>query len=121
MRPQQKIRREIVLNEIENEHIKFEGHLTDEIVGDLFDQCDEAINEFREGQVETNITPDWSRHYESKSVATKLRDGSWVGWTYWYGGGKHGNPEEIPWMGDAYELDVVEEQKMVTVYNFTRK
>lgn len=24
-------------------------------------------------------------------------DGTWVGWTYWYGGGKYAEPSAIPW------------------------
>ncbi len=33
-----------------------------------------------------------------------MLDGSWVGWTFWYGGGKHGEPGNVPWMEDAYDL-----------------
>lgn len=79
------------------------------------------VDEFREGEVETNIEAPWSRNYESKSVAAQMSDGSWVGWTYWYGGGKHANPEEIEWMGDAYDLECVEEEKLVVVRTFTKK
>jgi hypothetical protein len=75
--------------------------------------------EFREGDVETNIAPEYSRHYESKSVAAKI-DGKWIGWTYWYGGGKHGEPDAIDWMEDAYFLDCKEEEKVVTVRTFTK-
>ena len=44
-------------------------------------------DEFRESGEDTNISSDYSRHYESKYVARQLADGTWVGWTYWYGGG----------------------------------
>ena len=50
-----------------------------------------------------------------------MPDGSWVGWTYWYGGGKHAEPEVMDWMGEAYPLDCVEEEKMVTVRTFTKR
>ena len=84
--------------------------------------CDEDFeSEFRYGDVETNIKPLYSRHYESKSVAKKLSDGTWIGWTYWYGGGKHGCPGEIGWMEDAYELDVKEEEKLVLVRTFSKR
>lgn len=77
--------------------------------------------EFREGQVETQLECPGSRQYESRSVAAKMLDGSWVGWTYWYGGGKHGDPDSISWMEDAYDLDVKEEEQLVVVQTFTRK
>ncbi len=76
---------------------------------------------FRCGQVETDIPAPGSRHYESKSVAMKTADGQWIGWTYWYGGGKHGEPGAVPWMEDAYLLDVIEEQKTVTVRTFEKR
>jgi hypothetical protein len=79
----------------------------------------DARNEVRCGDVETNITAPRSRHYESKSVAAKYVDGSWVGWTYWYGGGKHGEPEAVEWMDSAYDLACVEEQVMTTKRTFT--
>ncbi len=81
----------------------------------------DAMPEVRSGQVETDIECEWSRHYESKSVAMKFPDGSWVGWTYWYGGGKHGEPEAIDWMEDAYDLDCTEEEKVVVVRSFCLK
>ena len=59
-------------------------------------------------------------HYESKSVATQLNGPIWIGWTYWYGGGKHSNPSEIEWMDGAYYLGVEEEEKTVTVQTFTK-
>ena len=80
----------------------------------------DVINEFREGEYETKIWTPISRNYETKSVAARMVDGSWVGWTYWYGGGKHGSPETIEWMSDAYDLTCVEEEKLVTVRTFTR-
>lgn len=84
------------------------------------DARNDALNEIREGEVETDLACEWSRHYESKSVAAKMPDGSWVGWTYWYGGGKHGEPEAIDWMGDAYDLTCVEEEKLVIVRTFSK-
>lgn len=82
--------------------------------------CD-ARNAVRYGEVETKLECDWSRHYESEAVATKMPDGSWVGWTRWEGGGKHGEPEAMPWMEDAYDLDCKEEEKLVVVRTFKKK
>lgn len=101
--------------------------ITAENVDDAYETAKEEAEsiydyeyEFREGEVETGIDCDYSRHYECKPVAAKTPDGSWVGWTYWYGGGKHGNPEEIEWMEHAYDLNVTEEEKLVTVRTFTK-
>jgi hypothetical protein len=101
--------------------------ITVENVDDLYDennddyQLQDYVSEMRQGEIETTIPHEYSRHYEAKSVAAQASDGSWVGWTYWYGGGKHGEPEEIDWMDSAYELDCVEEEKMVIVRTFAKK
>lgn len=100
-------------------------NLTQLRVEELWEEYEEElydyVYEFREGEVQTNIEADYSRHYESYSVAAKCPDGSWVGWTYWYGGGKHGEPEAIDWMEYAYDLDCVEEEKLVVVQTFSKK
>ena len=88
----------------------------DELDGD--DSLIDAKSEVRCGEVRTGLKCPYSRHYESEAVAIKMPDGRWVGWTYWYGGGKHGCPEEIDWMSDAYFLDCTEEEKLVTVRTF---
>jgi len=94
-------------------------------VDELFDAADkdhvyDCQCEVRSGQYETGLEPEWSSHYESKAVAARLPDGSFVGWTYWYGGGKHGDPGSLEWMENAYEVNCTEEQKMVTVRTFTK-
>lgn len=100
-------------------------NLTQLRVEELWEEYEEElydyVYEFREGEVQTNIDADYSRHYESYSVAAKCPDGSWVGWTYWYGGGKHGEPEAIDWMEHSYDLDCVEEEKLVVVQTFSKK
>lgn len=88
------------------------------------DCIQECELEFREGTVETGIEVPYGplcRYYESKSVARQMSDGSWVGWTYWFGGGKHGDPDAIEWMQDAYYLDVTETEKLVVVREFKKK
>ena len=84
----------------------------------LSDWIDESQQEMRGGDVETGLKCEYSRHYESRSVAKKMESGNWVGWTYWYGGGKHGEPEAIDWIEDAYYLNVEEEEKTVIVRTF---
>lgn len=82
----------------------------------LDDSVSEAETELRESYThETGIECEWSRHYESKSVARQFGD-KWVGWTYWYGGGKCGQPGEVEWIDDAYFVDAKEETKVVLVF-----
>ena len=82
----------------------------------------DALSEIRPGEFETDIpSKEWSRHYEQKEVAAKMPDGSYVGWTYWYGGGKHGEPESIDWMCDAYNVKCIEEKMVVVVRTFSKE
>ena len=125
MTPEQKIKHAILVADAassEEALPEISADNVDAIFEDRNDdwQLQDAINEFRQGQVETpDIKCEWSRNYETKSVAAKMLDGSWVGWTYWYGGGKHGEPETIDWMGSAYDLKVTGE-KVVTTLTFEK-
>lgn len=129
MTPEQKIKRDIINSVVGNYRDEHEfpelEELTDENIVENYDllgdwtqdeECD-----YREGDILTDIQCQDSRHYESQSVAKKLSDGSWIGWTYWYGGGKYGEPEAIEWIDEAYELEVTEEEKTVTVRTFKKK
>ena len=137
--PCQKIKREILLSAIKNfkefdslndkeqAFVKaVEPGVTEETVDAQYDALVEADchwdyeSEMRGGEIETKLPSEYSRHYEAKEVAMKCCDGTWVGWTYWYGGGKHGNPEEIEWMEDAYNLEVTETEKLVVVREFKK-
>ena len=80
------------------------------------DEIIDARSEVRASGEDTDLKADWSRHYESKSVAARLPDGTWVGWTYWYGGGKHSDPGSVPWMEDAYDVTMREETRVVQVF-----
>ena len=100
--------------------------LTGEVVDELYDAVNpddrqDILYSVRGGNFETDIECGWSRHYESKSVAAKAPNGLWVGWTYWYGGGKHSEPEAISWMDSAYFIDCKEEEQLVTVRTFTKQ
>lgn len=133
----QKIKKEILLdvlhwiNEGEGSLSEREQKVADMVLDDnkIDEQYDMLVeaglhydveSDFREGEVETGLPCDWSRHYEAKSVAAKMSDGSWVGWVYWYGGGKHGNPDEIEWMEDAYDLEVTETEELVVVREYKK-
>lgn len=87
----------------------------------LNDWRDVASGEFRaSGERVSGLSfgETYSRHYEAYRVARRLDDGRWVGWIYWYGGGKHGEPESIEWMDDAVFLTCTEEEKVVVVRTF---
>jgi hypothetical protein len=128
MTPEQKIKHAILLKALEWKAIALDPTtITAETVDDLFDanngedyELQDATNDIRCGEVETDLKCEWSRHYESKAVAAKMPDGSWVGWTYWYGGGKYGEPDAVEWMSDAYDLTCTEEEKVVVVRTFAR-
>jgi len=127
MTPEQKLKHAILLRAVEMGSIQLQDdQVTSENVDDLYRESNEnwelqdARNEMRSGQVETGVTCGWSRHYESKAVAAHMPDGSWVGWTYWFGGGKHGEPEAIDWIDEAYDLICTEEVKVMTVRTFTK-
>lgn len=82
-----------------------------------YDEVDEVQSDLRYAGIETGLTCEWSRHYESKAVAAQMLDGSWVGWTYWYGGGKHGNPGSIDWMEYSYDVEMREEVRVLQVFS----
>ena len=90
---------------------------------DLFQDSDdfnEVECEFRGGKHITGLPTPYNRHYETRAVAAQCCDGSWVGWTYYYGGGKHGDPESVPWIENAYDLVCTEEEKLVVVRTWNR-
>lgn len=128
MTPEQKIKH-LILNRRAELADESAPVVTAENVDDLYEEAEtnddgnlqDARNEVRCSGIETGLGCDWSRHYESNAVAAQAPDGSWVGWTYWYGGGKHGEPEAIDWIEDAYDVACAEEQKMVTVRTFTKQ
>lgn len=79
------------------------------------DSVQDAREDVRQSGQETGLpTNEWSRHYECESVAAKMSDGSWVGWLYWHGGGKHGEPSAIDWIEHAYYLSC-EEKEVLTI------
>lgn len=126
MTPMQKVRHLILALDAEWKDEKLTD-VTEENVDDLFDAANEdwglqdSINEIRCTGIETGLPAPLSRHYEADSVAAQYFDGSWVGWTYWHGGGKHGEPEAIDWIEHAYDVQCQEEEKLVIVRSFSKK
>ncbi len=73
--------------------------------------------EFRGAGTPTDLRAPGSRHYECDMHVVQCGD-KWVAFPYWYGGGKHGDPEAIPWL-DAEEVRFVnmrEETRVVQVF-----
>lgn len=125
MTPKQKIKWAILARDAkwaEKDRPEYPCADVDELYDQLVEDDDhwDAVNEIRCTGVATGLPCPISRHYESEAVAMQMPDGSWVGWTYWYGGGKHGEPESVDWMNSAYEVACAEEEKVVTVRTFTR-
>jgi hypothetical protein len=132
MSPEQKLKHLILIrhagfsfNDFELPAVIDESNV-DEIYEDTEDDngsgwgLQDAREEVRCSGIETGLPAPLSRHYESDAVAAKYVDGSWVGFTYWHGGGKHGEPEAIDWIEDAYDVACAEEEKLVVVRTFTK-
>ena len=126
MTPEQKIKHLIIVESC-SEYAEHPSKITstniDDIYEDLYEEGElwDALYDLREGEFETGLSCPTSRHYESRAVASQTPDGSWVGWTYWYGGGKHAEPASIPWMEEAYDLECTEEEKTVVVRTFKKR
>lgn len=83
-----------------------------------FDTCYEVEYETRYG-IETDLHPKTSsRHYEIEVRAMEV-DGVWVAWDFYYGGGKHGEPEAFDWISNARIVEC--EEKVVTKVEYTFK
>ena len=120
------IRKQILIDALTNGLYEPEFEMpSDDDINEFFcenhyDMCSvvDAEEEFRCSGVETNLGADYSRHYEAEQVAKQLSCGAWVSWTFWFGGGKHGQPESVEWIDQAYQVDCSEEVKTITVRTF---
>jgi len=125
MTPEQKIKWQILsvaarFNETETPQYPCEN--VDELYSQLVenDLHYDAESEVRCSGIETSIAArDYSRHYECEEVAIQMPDKTWVGWTYWHGGGKHGEPEAIDWIEHAYDVTCQESEQVTVVRNFS--
>lgn len=84
-----------------------------------FDKFDivEAEEEFRCSGEDTDLPCEVNPYYDASQVAVKLSCGAGVSWAC-YG---YGSSSEEEWMEDAFEVDVTEEEKTVTVRTYTKK
>lgn len=78
----------IIIGRALEDGFKFEGeasNITADNVEDLYSELEEEDahqdyeSELRQGDEETNLPCEWSRHYESHSVAAKAPNGQWIG------------------------------------------
>jgi len=101
MTPEQKLKWAILLRARELAGMPPEN-VTAENVDELYDSLVnadghwDAQEEVRNSGEKVDVPcTEYSRHYECDSVAAQMPDGSWVGWTYWYGGGKHSEQVQL--------------------------
>jgi hypothetical protein len=75
------------------------------------------------GECESGIPCEGNRNYETTSVAAQSPYGVWIGWTYYSGGGKHGEPESCTRdaMQECYFLDAKTEIKTVIILSFKQQ
>ena len=88
----------------------------------LEDQMLESSYEVRCTGTGINLSPkNHSRYFEVDCVARKFGD-VWVSWDYYYGGGKHADPDAMEWIEYAEVLNLDKEEEVVTVVRtFSRK
>lgn len=129
MTPLQKLKHAIVLRAIDFGELPRrlpDETITVDNIDSIYEDADgesalqDARNEIRCCGQETGLRSEVSRHYETEAVAAQMPDGTWVGWTYFHGGGKHGEPEAMDWMHDAYDLVCSEKEQLVVVRKFER-
>lgn len=131
MTPVQKLKQAILQTAMRFGDIPQDTVITAENIDTLYDEHydahQDARQETRSGAIHTNLQTEYRgdlrgahRNYECDEVAMKMDDGSWVGWTYWHGGGKHSEPMAIPWVEYAYDLNCAEKEEVVIVRTFTK-
>lgn len=95
-------------------------HMYD-VIGDTFntgfegeyeDDFQEILYEIRDEGFEVNLsTKTYSRHYEVDCYVLEI-EGKWIAYDYYYGGGKHGEPEEFDWLSTCRYVNC--EERVVT-------
>ena len=86
----------------------------------------DALEEFRcsghevDDTSASGIEVPHSRNYEVEMKAKLLRDGTWVCWPYFYGGGKWGEPQAVSWIEQAFYVQCTEREQVVIHRSFKR-
>lgn len=82
------------------------------------DAMQDGRSEVRCSGEEIDLKPtSYSRNYEVDAVAMNIK-GVWVAWDYFYGGGKHSEPESIDWISNARIVSCTEKQVITTKRTF---
>lgn len=76
----------------------------------------DAKEEVRGSGTATGLPYEPCRHLEAIAVAQQLPDESWVGWTHYYGGGKHAEPGAVEWFDTAHNVVCVPTHMIVNVF-----
>lgn len=126
MNAQQLLRKAILLKAVDFKNIEpFKDGLSGDEIDKLYESYDrwnelaDPWNEIRYSGIDCNLeATTWSRHYEVDSKAIKIDD-KWIQFDYYYGGGKHGEPENFDYIENAIIVDCTEEQITITKYNFS--
>lgn len=86
-------------------------------IGDI-DIVREVVNELRYGEFNLSDEVDEDRYYSNREVGSSITglEDTYLAWTYYFGGGKWGEPEAVEWMDDCYLVVEKEEVKLVKVY-----
>jgi len=78
------------------------------------------ISEFRDSGEPINEKIEEDRYYCYREVAKRITGlcKVFLAWTYYFGGGKYGEPWGVEWMDDCYLVRVkeVEEVRVVKIY-----
>ena len=129
MKAEYKIKRHILVHKDTPPGLSYDEMMlataTEEMIDELWDNCDldDELYEFRESGVDAafveGVMQPISRHYEIDVVYRRLVCGSFVGWFYYHGGGKHSEPEAYDWLSTSFNLNVVSERKIVE-YTFAK-
>lgn len=125
---QELIYKQMILDALDQGYVseKDTGSLEDcESFCDLWYELKEASDNLYDIEYETrngmeiHLHPKTSsRHYEIDVHAMEV-EGIWVAWDYYYGGGKHGEPEAFDWISNARIVEC--EEKVVTKVEYTFK
>lgn len=84
------------------------------------DYIRDIVSDFRESGEEIDNKVEQDRYYCYQDVAKKITGSEdlYLGWTYYFGGGKHAQPDQVEWMEDCYLLTCreVEETRIIKIY-----
>lgn len=127
MNAQQLLQKAILLKAVEFGTIQsfddgLGGDQVDELYNsyDRYDELADAWCEVRYDGIDCNLpTITSSRHYEVDAKAINI-DGKWVKFDFYYGGGKHGDPDEYNYIEDAVIVDCTQEEITVIKYTFSQ-